>query len=382
MNKLAQCYLLLTRSFHVDAQDTDTAALAADLASEHVDWRQVLRLADKEHMTAALAAALHRRNLYKALPQPVQAALDRRYLMGGELNRLIKRQAEDVITALNDAGITPIVLKGGLHLFEASPEDLGSRVLRDLDFLVPEEGSQAAIDALRGCGYLPEGEQEDWTYHYRPMYHPNEIVGIELHVRPGEQRRFLGIEEAWAEAVPVTAPGLNFMALCPDHRIAHNVFHSEVQDFGHLLGSICLRQLYDLTKISSRFETDINWDAIDGRMKRHGLGAVFRARMHMAVALIGAPEPPIGVDTFGSRFHLRRSLAGLRWPRLASQAQWVAGVLGRLGPHHIDLLYDCGTSGALLQWYRVKHVWLNLQRGGNDIWPRLLKYGRRLQGGV
>lgn len=378
MNIVAHSYLFLTRALQVAAEESDSATLVANLASEHLDWRQILRLADKEHMTGAFAAALRRWNLRKPLPQPVQAALDRRYIMGGEINSRIKRQAEDAIGTLNDVGITPIILKGGLHLFEASPEDLGSRVLRDLDLLVPVESLDEAVHALRGSGYVPDAEQEAWTYHYRPMYHPDHIVAIELHIRPGEQRHFLSIEEAWAEAVPVAAPGLSWMALGPNHRIAHNIFHSEVQDFGYILAALCLRQLYDLARICQRYKAEINWQEISARMERHGMNALFRARMYQAVQLLGAPRPSIEVDGLRSRFHLSRCLAQLRWPGAVSQIHWLAGVTGPFTNRHLDLIYGCGMKGLAVHVRRFKHAWSLIQSHRGELRTRIAERGRRL----
>lgn len=379
MNEAARSCLLLTRVLRVDTDAVDDAALTA----EGVDWPCLIRLADREHITTAFAAALNRRGLLDALPRPVRDALDRRHLMGTALNARIKHQAEEAVRILNAAGVTPMILKGALHLFEAPPEELGGRVLRDLDMVVPEHALDTSIRTLRDIGYLPEGEDEGWTYHYRPMHHPDHIVAIELHIRPGEQRNFLTIEEAWAEAIPVEAPGLQMVALGPTHRIAHNVFHSEIQDSGFVLGSVCLRQLYDLAKICVRFENAIDWQAIFARMERHGMGPLFRARMHLAVELFGTPRPAFAVDSLRSRLHLRRCLAQLRWPRFENRALWVAGVAGRiLKRHHIDLLYGCGTTGLTLHLHRTRYAWQRMTRYRGDLWIRIAKHGQRLQRGA
>jgi hypothetical protein len=49
---------------------------------------------------------------------------------------LLRQQACEAVNSLNNAGIQPIVLKGGLHFF-GSRFDRAGRIMADLDFLVP-----------------------------------------------------------------------------------------------------------------------------------------------------------------------------------------------------------------------------------------------------
>lgn len=379
MNKKVRAFLVLARALRVDADDGEDVQFAAELQSGDLDWSCLLRLADREYATTTLAAALLRRRLLERLPDPVRGALQRRHVMGAAVNQRIRRQAEEAIAILNAAGCTPMVLKGGLHLFEAPAEEIGARVLRDLDLVVPADRLDDCVDALRRSGYVPEGEHEDWTYHYRPLHHPGHLVPIELHVLPGEQRRFMSPEEAWGEAVPLPVADLSMAALCPTHRIAHNVFHSEVQDAGFALGEVWLRQLHDLAVVCRRYEGAIDWPALSTRMRQHGLERAFRARMHLASELLGAPSAGLATGDWCSRFHLRRCLAQQRWPGLADRLRWVAGVLGPVRAHHIDLIYASGTGGLRLQVQRARHAGRLLRKHRGELRARAAARGRNLE---
>lgn len=379
MNANALKFLLISRALRLDSDGEDNAVLAKELVANDLDWKGILELADHEHMTGAFTAALSRRGLDTSLPRPIRAALNRRYLMATEINTRIKSQIEEVVGTLNAVGFSPLLLKGALYLCEASPSELADRVLRDLDLIVPADGLEECVEALRAKGYVPYGQDERWTYHYRPLFHPKQVVGVELHIRPGEQRHFMGIEEAWESAVPIDLPGLKAMALDPNHRIAHNVFHSEVQDFGYTLGALCLRQLYDLARICRRYETEIDWQTISTRMERHGMAALFRARVYQAVQLLGAPRPSITVDGLSSRLHLSRCLVQLRWPGVVRQIRWLAGVAGPFTSRHLDLMYGCGTKGFTMQTQRVKHAWALLRSHRGHLKVRMAEHGQRLQ---
>jgi len=243
MTGFFRAFTVLTGALRVGTGAADDEALAAELAAPDLDWTRLLRMADKENITGALAVSLRRRGLFDDLPRAGREALARRLFMGTEFNIRIKSQAEEAVGLLNSVDCTPMLLKGGLHLFEAPPEALGGRILRDLDMVVPGDALETCVDVLRQAGYVPEGEHDGWTYHYRPLHHKDKIVAIELHVRAGEQRNFITVEDAWAQAVPIEAAGLKMVALAPAHRVMHNIFHSEIQDAGFALGEVCLRQL-------------------------------------------------------------------------------------------------------------------------------------------
>lgn len=379
MNGFSRTFALMTSALRVDTGAADDETLAAGLATPDLEWTYLLRMADQEHITGALTVSLRRRGLFDDLPRAGRDALHRRYFMGTEINTRIKSQAEEAVRLLNSAGCTPMLLKGGLYLFETPPEALGGRVLRDLDMVVPGDALEACVGVLREAGYVPEGEHDSWTYHYRPLHHKDEIVAIELHIRAGEQRNFITVEEAWAEAVPIEAAGLKMVALAPAHRVMHNIFHSEIQDAGSALGAVCLRQLCDLAAICVGFTESLDWRSIESRMERHGMGRLFRARMHLAVQLLGAPAPDITIDGLRSRLHLRHCLIKQRSPRLTYLTRWIAGIAGPFKRYHLDLLYGCGTSGFNLQAHRVKHFWKLLIRYRSGIWNRLAKHGRSLQ---
>ncbi|MCK4858771.1 MAG: nucleotidyltransferase family protein, partial [candidate division Zixibacteria bacterium] len=153
MNSTVQAYLQLARLLRVDAGGGHDSVDETGPVVGCIDWTNVVKLADKEHMTGALAVTLRRQENYKLLPPSLRGALDRRNLMGAEFNKRLKRQAEEAIRTFNAVGCTPMLLKGALYLFEAPPEELGGRFMRDIDLVVPEESIDTCIRSLREIGY-------------------------------------------------------------------------------------------------------------------------------------------------------------------------------------------------------------------------------------
>ncbi len=362
MTGILSSYRLLWRCLPPAPTPAAVATLRGDMVAGGIAWDEVLGIADREMLSAALCGALAAKGLLDAVPEGIRGSLERRFTINGIRNEKIKQQAAEIVAALNRIGIEPIALKGALFLFEAPPADLGGRMMRDLDFVVPEIELERAVDSLCAIGYQADREDEGWTYHYRPLFRPGDFAPVDVHRYVGEQKDILPSGEAWREAVPVPAGELRLWALGPTHRVFHNIFHSQIQDRGHELGVMYVRQLYALADICMSHASAIDWDALRRRMDGHGLGPQLRARMYEAARLFGISVPPALSPTLGARFHYRRCLLQLRWGWLMRLARDWAGVTQPFKRHHMDLTYGCGTNPIMVNAYRVRHAWYLLRK--------------------
>ena len=101
------------------------------------DWVPVLEIANDHLLTPALWGALGKSGHAAALPADAGEYLATLHRLNGDRNRALGRQAIELIGALNEQGITPALLKGGLALFDGPYADPAVRMMRDLDILVP-----------------------------------------------------------------------------------------------------------------------------------------------------------------------------------------------------------------------------------------------------
>ncbi len=373
MTRILSNHRFLWRCLSPAQTPAAVATLRGDMEAGGIAWEAVVRIAHPEMLSPALCGALAAKGLLDAVPEGIRNSLQRRLTINGVRNERIKQQASEIVATLNRTGIEPIILKGGLHFFEAPPADLGTRMMWDLDFVVPENELDRAVDGLCAIGYQIDQEGENWTYHYRPLFHPEAILPIDVHRYVGEQKDVLPPMEAWREAVPVSAGDLRLRALCPTHRVFHNIFHSQVQDRGHELGIIYPRQLYALAAMCTDHASAIDWDAVRRRMDGHGLGPHLRARMYQAARLFDVPLPRALSPTPGARFHHRRCLVQLRWSWLMRLVHEWAGATHPFKRHAIDFIYGCGTNPIKVNAYRVRHAWYLLRKYRGRIRSKIVE---------
>ncbi len=320
------------------------------------DWDLLLELALRHSVSPSLWRRLRERKLVDAVPSGARNQLKMRHHVNAIKNARFLDEAREIAAGLNGVGVVPIVLKGGVPLFEeAARESECSQMMHDLDFLVRQEDLDRSVRALSDMGYRPIEGMERWTYHYPPLARPGALAPIDLHVFVGQQRDVVSPEAAWRKAVALPADGVDLMALSPTHRVIHNVFHSQVQDRGHSLALVYLKQLLRLDQLCRRHGQAIDWIEVRQTMDSHGLGKYLAYRLYLARRLLAMPLPEEVTPSRGAAVYYHRCLFSIRSRRFQSALLLWAGATAPFKAHNIDLIYNCGRNPLVMAAYRLRH---------------------------
>ena len=320
---------------------------------------EIWRIAEAENVLATLYVSLADR--VDGVDETWLARLRRRYQHNTVRNLQIRRQTIDLAKILNDAAIVPMVLKGGLALFGEIYDDPGAREMADVDLLVREGDFRRSVSLMKKNDFRAQMPGQSWTFQANPMARPHDLAAVEIHRYVGEQRCFLPVDEVWRRGTEIDVEGARIALPHPTHRIAHNIFHSEVQDRGYALRLLRVRQLYDLARMMSQTR-GADWAEVIDRFKEHRLEGVLRGRVSMSALLLDAPFPE-ELGEIDDR-QLKRVINRLKSPALASVLGLWGGLSAPFKAHHIDLTYDCGISPGVLFWYRTRHFFTLLGRHG------------------
>ena len=152
-----------------------TSVLQGRLPSE-ADWPIVLEIANRAWLGPALYVALRRNAQLNEIPPPVRDYLSFLHDRNCERNRRLREQLLEAISTLNDHNIEPILLKGAVNLFAADADELGARMISDLDLSIAPLEMAGARSALTALGYQ--------NVNVREMARPHDVGVIELHDRP------------------------------------------------------------------------------------------------------------------------------------------------------------------------------------------------------
>ena len=322
---------------------------------EETGWVPLAAAANAYLVAPALWRALARKGLLPSVPGDFRDYLAAIHDANAIRAATMRDQARRAVAALNEAGIAPLILKGGARLFEEQAADGPARMMADLDLLAPAGRFDAALAALRALGYAEADEPAERDRHSVTLRRQGEPAAIDLHRDIGPQRDFLGLAAAIAAAVPVAGEACRLFMLSPTHRVMHLFFHAEIHDRGHARGAIPLRALDDFAAIAARDASAIDWASIARAADRLRLGGAWDAWLVLAARCLGVDVPPPR-RPLRAALHYRRCLFQLDHARLGAALRAAIAVTEPLAYANIDYRYGCGASRSRLWRARARET--------------------------
>jgi len=227
-----ELHALLCDCIRLDANETHSDSLRQRIAV--IGWERLFDYADEVRLGSVLVRAVARLGLAPAIPAitlPDGRMTITRGLAQREVDHMARRgvlteRLAEIAAALNAAGISPVVLKGGRSLVAGGPD---WRYLRDLDLLVEPSRAAEAQDIVLSMGYRPDGAPRPrLVHHHLHELYRHDLPGwVEIHRRGGPSRveQFLSTREMLDRAVVADA-GLRVL---PAHlSVLHGMIHHHV----------------------------------------------------------------------------------------------------------------------------------------------------------
>ena len=337
MNRHTAALDFIGSCLSTDESSGPTEADCSHIAALPYGWEAVVEVANDTWVAPALWTALERTSSSRWLPDDLCRYLSQLHRLNRRRNEKLKNETLDAVYHLNRTGIVPTLLKGSASLFTGVFQDVGDRMMRDIDILVRPYEIESARECLQTLRYTPyPAEDIDYRshHHIEPLWRPGAVGSIELH-----RRAFYSVPSPLSEdclfraASRMDVDGASMNVLWPTHQALHSFWHSEVNDEHYELGDISIRYLHELVMLDVRYADAIDWTVIRSAVQPHGVGHVLEAYLYLAHRLMGMTLPDAVSPGVMSRLHYLRCRARMRsgWVRSFERASRSARYrLGRL----------------------------------------------------
>lgn len=240
----------------------DLEAARALAADERFDWERVYRRALEERIAPLLHTVLGGEAF---APPAVRRELKKAYLATARRNLLLFHELQAALSALNEAGVDALVLKGGA-LAETVYGNIAVRPLLDFDLLVRKEKAARSIRTLGKLGYERARVEPHAGITFR---HENGVllckqslidVHLDLHWSlfdsPHYQER-LPMEWFWESGGPGAVAGRQTPVLGVEAQLLHLCGHLMLHHRGDEL-----LWLHDIAELLSAYEGRIAWPQV------------------------------------------------------------------------------------------------------------------------
>jgi hypothetical protein len=355
VNQRIKALFFIARCLANDNRPESIASLRTELRSGQLSWEAVVNLANNQLVTPAVWVAIKRKGLTEELPGDLRYYLDELHQLNVERNAHLQAQLLEAVQKLNSVNVSPVLLKGAMHLVTDMYGDPGARIMSDIDLLVPENEIKKCMAALQELGYrIREEKLDDYPEHHHhcpPLFRPGDYADIEIHRKLMEgYADILSAETAIAHADTLVTQGIPLRVLSPSHRTIHNILHSQLVDRNHLAGILSLRSLHEMVTESVAYYDKLNWSLIHSLMERRNRGDVLRAYLYQAHRLLNFTLPEDIRTTPGCWLYYWRCIAEIGWQKIEAMGRRMQ----RYSADNVCRIYGCNDGWVAVNIARMK----------------------------
>jgi len=243
----------------ISLEDKNKQVIEKKLQSDTIEWDAIVKLSTTHYVIPALYCNFKRADFLKYLPADLVSYMEYITNINRERNKQIISQAQELNSVLLANNIRPIFLKGTGNLLAGIYDDIGERMVGDIDFIFSKEDYPKAITVLREFGYDNRIEFGIAIRHYPRIIKKDSIAGVEIH-------NFLLSEKYLNEFnynfVEKDSQVINEVAvLSYANKLNLSIIADQINDGGFYYKRMALRNAYDVFLLSKKTNAK---DAVNG----------------------------------------------------------------------------------------------------------------------
>ncbi len=251
--KYKETLFFVAKSLTISLEEKNRNEIELILKTTDVNWESVVKLSTNHNVFPALYCNYKRSKFLKYLPSDLVTYMEYITKLNRNRNLKIIQQAKKLNRLLLDNGVRAIFLKGTGNLLQGLYQDIGERMVGDIDFLFSENDSLKAIDILRTDNYYIEENQVDHFpgyRHFSRMVKQDNIAAVEVHKEVTIEK----FRDEFNQKIisKNTRKIDDFYLLSFENQFSLSIISSQINDYGFELKSFSLRNAYDLFLLSKK----------------------------------------------------------------------------------------------------------------------------------
>ena len=226
------------------------------LKTTDMDWEEVVKASTSHYVLPAMYCNFKRADFLKYLPADLAGYMKYITDLNRDRNKQIIQQAKKLNSLLLDNDIRPIFLKGTGNILEGLYQDIGERMVGDIDFLFSEKDFFKAIDILKNYNYCKQENALDYfsgVRHYSRLVKEENIAAVEIHKEVTIEKHR---GEFNCKMISEDAQLINdFSVLSFENQLSLSIISIQINDYGFDLKKFSLRNAYDVFLLSKKVNT-------------------------------------------------------------------------------------------------------------------------------
>jgi hypothetical protein len=223
------------------------------LKSNTVDWDAVVKLSSDHYVFPALYCNLKRASFLSYVPAELVEYMKYFTDLNRNRNKKIIEQAKQLNELLLQNKITPIFLKGTGNLLEGLYQDIGERMVVDIDFIFSKQDFEKTYLLLIKNGYSKLNDLEIVRPDHRHLprlIKDNKIAAIEIHKEILIEKYTQEFNYDFIKNSKQTINNVSVISF--ENQLILSVVAAQINDYGFDNKNLSLRNAYDVFLLSKK----------------------------------------------------------------------------------------------------------------------------------
>ena len=229
------------------------------LPTSQENWQLWVQMANRHLVLPTLFVLFKQNSLLQILPQELQGDLEYIHKLNYNRNKAIIEQVGDLHKLLSKNDMDFVIMKGVGNLLDGLYDDLGERLVYDIDILVKDPNMLKVAHLLRSAGYYTQKDfnpkAHPSTMHYPILVSEKYVSGVEIHRLPVQYLylKHFDTQRVFDSKIKASTHE-HFWVMDDTNKALHNFIHSQLMHNGHYHADVKLRDVYDLLLLSQRID--------------------------------------------------------------------------------------------------------------------------------
>lgn len=219
---------------------------------EKINYDNIIVVASNHLMIPALYMRLKKNGLLNLCDKEFTDYIKYIYNLNKSRNKDLLEELKELSMIYVKNKIDHVFLKGSAYLANEIFEDIGERMIGDIDVLVAKSDYNKSIKLSKEFGYTTNTTFIFDSKHYPRMTHPKKLFALEIHNKLlKENNKLLNPESFLNKKVKLES---DIYIPNKNDKILHTIYNHQINDFGNLNATISYRALYDISAFELKFD--------------------------------------------------------------------------------------------------------------------------------
>ena len=217
-----------------------------DIKFFNINHEEFVKFISRQLIIPPIYFNIYKKKLFRNFPKDLISYLENIFEINRNRNKKLLDEAKEISDILNQAGIEHIFLKGTANLLMNIYDNLGERMISDIDIFVKNQKSKIAYELLFKNGYNNVSNFkffQDESKHFPRQSNNKKIFAIEVHKRLFKNKKidFINLNRLFdskKKMIGFNIPELEYLFL-------HNLYNHQINDYGFHDCYYNYRNIYD-----------------------------------------------------------------------------------------------------------------------------------------